>query len=307
MQTEIVQYTGWDRCLRISNGMIDLLVTLDVGPRIIRLGFEGQGNEFCEFQDELGSTGGSEWHSYGGHRLWHAPEVMPRTYYPDTAPEQFEEHPSFVRLINAVEAGNNIQKEIDVQVFEGKPQVRVTHRIRNTGVWPVELAPWAISVMATEGVAIIPLPPRLPHPGNFVPTNVISLWPVTDISDKRYVWGKKFVLFKQSPHNVGAQKVGFSVPAGWGAYARKGHLFLKQVPYQAGALYPDLGANFEVYNQENMAELETLGPLTTLQPGGSVEHIELWTLLDQVPQPENEADVDSAVLPAILPFISRQI
>ena len=31
---------------------------------------------------EKGKTGGSEWHIYGGHRLWHAPEVMPRTYYP---------------------------------------------------------------------------------------------------------------------------------------------------------------------------------------------------------------------------------
>jgi len=27
-----------------------------------------------------------------------------------------------------------------------------------------------------------------------------------------------------------------------------------------------------------MLELETLGPMTTLQPGASVEHVEHWTL-----------------------------
>ena len=42
----------------------------------------------------------------------------------------------------------------------GKAQVRVTHRIRNTGFWPVELAPWAITVMATEGIAIVELGKR---------------------------------------------------------------------------------------------------------------------------------------------------
>ena len=307
MQTEIVQYKGWNKCLHITNGIIDLLVTLDVGPRIIRLGFVDQENEFCEFPDEVGMVGGSEWRSYGGHRLWHAPEVAPRTYYPDNTPVKYEDHKTFIRFISDVEIGNALQKEMDVEVLDGKAQVRVIHRIRNTGLWPVELAPWALSVMATGGVAVVPLPPRAPHPGNFVPLNIISLWPVTDMSDSRYVWGKRFVLFKQSPKNVGPQKVGFSVPDGWAAYARKGHLFLKQVQYQPGAVYTDGGCNVELYNQENMAELETLGPLSRIPTGEAVEHLELWTLFDKIPQPENEADVETSLLPAILPFVTQKI
>ena len=306
MQTEIVQYKGWKQCLHMSNGIIDLLVTLDVGPRIIRLGFVGKENEFCEFP-EVGQVGGSEWRSYGGHRLWHAPEVMPRTYYPDNTQVKYEVHQTFIRFISDPEIENSVQKEMDVELLDGKTQVRVNHRIRNIGLWPVELAPWALSVMATEGVAIVPLPPRAPHAGNFVPLNRIALWPVTDMSDARYVWGKRFVLFKQSPKNVGPQKVGFSVPDGWAAYARKGHLFLKQAGYLPGAPYTDLGCNVELYNQEDMAELETLGPLSTIPTGEFIEHLELWTLLDHIPQPENEADVEMNVLPVILPIVSQKI
>jgi hypothetical protein len=48
-----------------------------------------------------------------------------------------------------------------------------------------------------------------------------------------------------------------------------------------------------------MLELETLGPMSDLQPGESVEHIEHWRLFRDVPTPQNDGDVDRDVLPAI--------
>ena len=87
MQTfEKVNYRGWPNCYRLSNGILELIITADVGPRIIRFGFVGQDNEFAEFEDMMGQTGGDEWKIYGGHRLWHAPEIPGRTYFPDNTP-----------------------------------------------------------------------------------------------------------------------------------------------------------------------------------------------------------------------------
>jgi hypothetical protein len=63
----------------------------------------------------------------------------------------------------------------------------------------------------------------------------------------------------------------------------------------------------ELYNQEDMAELESLGPLSTIPTGEVIEHRELWTLLDHIPQPENEADVEMNVLPVVLPIVSQKI
>ena len=83
---EKVEYKGWSNCVRLSNDLVDLIATTDVGPRIIRFGFVGGENEFKEYEDMMGQTGGDEWRTYGGHRLWHAPEVQPRTYFPDNAP-----------------------------------------------------------------------------------------------------------------------------------------------------------------------------------------------------------------------------
>ena len=66
---ERITYHGWQRVYRMTNGTVDLLVLADVGPRILHYGFAGKRNEFHEFAEEAGKTGGDKFLSYGGHRL----------------------------------------------------------------------------------------------------------------------------------------------------------------------------------------------------------------------------------------------
>ena len=82
---EIVPYGGWNSCARIQAGGIEALVTLEVGPRIIRYGLIGGPNELVEYAKDMGKTGGDEYRSYGGHRLWIAPEEDPKTLHADNA------------------------------------------------------------------------------------------------------------------------------------------------------------------------------------------------------------------------------
>jgi hypothetical protein len=293
------EYRGWPNCYRLSNGLIDLIVTTDVGPRVIRLGFVGEENEFKEYEEMAGQVGGDEWRIYGGHRLWHAPESKTRTYYPDNSSVTFEEHGDFVRLIQPAEPTTGIQKEIDVRLSAAGAHVEVTHRLRNTNPWTVELAPWALSVMAPAGTAIIPLPPRRSHTESLLPTNAIALWAYTDMTDGRWRWGERYVLLEQDPASQTPQKAGAMVTDGWAAYARAGHLFVKMFRYVEQVRYPDLGCSVEVFTNADMLELETLGPLADLQPGATVEHIEHWRLFRDVPTPQTDADVDRDVLTAI--------
>jgi hypothetical protein len=295
---EKIDYKGWPNCYRLSNDVIDLVITADVGPRIIRFGFVGEDNEFGEFKDMLGKAGGDEWRAYGGHRLWHAPEVKPRTYFSDNEPVKVKERAGGLRVVQPVETATGIQKEIDVQLAPDEARVKVTHRLRNRNVWAVELAPWALSVMAQGGRAIIPLPPRAPHgqDDNFVPSNVIALWPCTEMADPRWTWGSRYIMLRQDPKMAKAQKVGVAVPDGWAAYARKGHLFVKKFSHITEARYPDLGCSVETYTDADILEIEMLGPLTLLQPGAAVEHVEHWFLFRDVPVPASDADVERDVL-----------
>ena len=53
---EKTEYKGWPNCYRVTNGEIELIVTGDIGPRIIRFGFVGGQNLFKEFADQIGKT-----------------------------------------------------------------------------------------------------------------------------------------------------------------------------------------------------------------------------------------------------------
>jgi hypothetical protein len=298
-QLEKVSYGGWATVHRLFNAQVDLLITADVGPRIIRFGFNGEDNEFCEFPGQVGRAGGEEWRIYGGHRLWHAPEHPKRTYVPDNTPITVEAIPNGVRAVQPVETLTGIQKEMEITLDPNSTRARVVHRLRNTNPWAVEYAVWALSVMAAGGVGIFPLPPKGSHPKDLLPATQLVVWPYTNMSDPRWTWGNRFILLRQDTNTNAPQKVGLAVTQGWAAYARNGHLFLKTFATVPGGKYPDLGCNVESFTNHVMLEVESVGPLIQVQPGVAIEHEENWYLFRDVPMPAGDADVERDVLPKI--------
>ena len=284
---EKVVFEGLPNCYRLFNELIELVVTTDIGPRIIRFGFIGQENEFVA----LTSRG------FIGHRLWHAPEARPRSRIPDKDPIIFEQHSDFIRLTQPTEMATGIQKEIDLPLALDKNHVAVVHRLYNRNLWPVELAPWAISVMAPGGKAIIPLPLRRPpSDNNLLPTSQMAIWEYSDLSDNRLQIGRENIILRQDSNSTGPLKIGVMATDGWVAYYNKGHLFVKTFAHKSGALYPDLGSSVEVSTGKDVLELETLAPLKLLQPGDSVEHIEKWFLFRNVSEPFINSDINQHIL-----------
>jgi hypothetical protein len=307
-----VAFQGWTNNLRLRNGAAELIVTLEVGPRVISYRLADGKNVFKEYPDQLGKSGEKDWQIRGGHRLWVAPEDPKRTYFPDNGPVRHELLPApagggtAVRFLPAPEKEIGIQKEIDLHLEPIGSGVRVVHRLRNVGGKPTELAPWALSVMAPGGVEIIPLPAKRPHPGSpdnarsaedFWPNQQLILWPFFDFKDPRWTFGSKYLLLRQDRR--GPTKLGLAHREGWVGYLNGGTLFVKRFGHDAGATYPDRGANFETFTNEDMLEVETLGPLVRLAPGQAVELAETWELIPGVSAVATEADVDRNVLPRV--------
>lgn len=298
MQVDRLSYGGLENCLRLSNGVIELVIPLDVGVRIVHFGFVGEGNEFYRDDPLVIPADRDTWQLYGGHRLWLAPEQAGRTTVPDNEPIAVVNHGDFLRLIQPREALTGIQKEIDLYLNEGA-SVGVIHRVRNNGVHYATLALWALSVLRAGGTAIIPLPPRGSHPQDLLPTSRLALWAYTDLADARFHFGSKYLFVRQDQAAVTPQKIGAFVPSKWVAYANGDHLFVKQFDIMLGATYPDLGSNVEVFTNAGILELETLGSLISLPPGSSAEYRERWSLVRDVPPIATDADADQFVAPVI--------
>ncbi|MCX6063505.1 MAG: DUF4380 domain-containing protein [Caldiserica bacterium] len=291
--TEQVAFRGWQHCRRVSNGTVDVIVTTDVGPRIVRYGFEGKENVLCEVRDEDGLTGGDTWHTFGGHRLWHSPEANPRTYQPDNVPVPCEDGDRTIVLKPSIEAATGIQKEMKVSLDATGTGVTVMHRLINRGLWPVRLGVWAITVMAPGGVEVIP---QTRVDTGLLPNRSIALWSYARMDDPRVHWGDRFVVLHQDPAIKSPYKLGLTDEAGWAAYFNKHSVFMKRFAFVPREEYPDFGVNYESYTTDFMLEMETLSPLHTLQPGETMEHAESWLLVPDVSYPGDSEEDISAVL-----------
>jgi hypothetical protein len=308
LTVEKTDYQGWKNNLRLGNGDVELIVTLDVGPRIISYRLADGKNVFKEFAKQLGKSGEKDWQIRGGHRLWVAPEDTTRTYAPDNGPVEYkEEGVGQVRFLPAPNQHYGLQKALTVRLAPRGRQDTVQHAIKNIGEKPTTLAPWALTVLAPGGIEIIPLPPKKPHPGavsnarsakDFAPNQHLALWPYFDFRDLRWKFGTKYITLKQDVKR-GPTKIGLANQMGWAAYLNQGTLFVKRFSYEEGKPYPDGGCNFETFTNEEMLEMETLGPLVTLEPGQTAELTERWELIPEVQSFQGESGIDLNVVPKI--------
>lgn len=294
---EKIPYAGWPNCYRLSNGEVELIVTSDVGPRIIRYGFEGGQNFFVELEEDLGKTGGDNWRLYGGSRLWVGPEDPVYSYGADNDPVQVEISGSRLTAQAPVEH-TGVEKAIAVELADEGSAVRVTYTLANRTIWPLRIATWVLTMMAPGGAGITTLPPRGTHPEVLAPTNPLIVFAFTNMADPRWTWLEKYIVLQQDPQNADPEKIGLFNPATRGAYLLNGELFVKKFAASPEEEYPDMGASYETFTNERFLEIETLGPMRTLQPGESMDHVEEWSLHRPVAVDSwDDAELDRVLAP----------
>lgn len=272
-------------CVALENEHLSLLVTQSVGPRVISLHLKGGDNLFAELPDfATRRPDGRDFHFRGGHRLWHAPESMPRTYALDDDPVEIIQTGDSTSVTQQVEAETGIEKSMRISLTKDKAQVVIHHILTNRGLWSVECAPWAITQFKTGGAAILP---QSCQQTNLLPNRSLALWSYTNIANPHVTWGNEYILVRaeiQPPF-----KIGFPNPRGWLAYWLAGTLFVKRAAYDLHAKYHDFNSSSECYCNSRFIELETLAPIGQLEPGASVTHIETWELYADVDFPADEA------------------
>lgn len=304
MQIEQIEYKGWPNCWRMSNGEVELVITGDVGPRILQYGFIGGRNFLKNFAHEMGTSGESTFVNRGGSRIWIAPEDRVATYAADNFPVRIETNGSELIATAPVEPGTQLEKQMVIRIGDSGTGVEIVHRVRNAGLLPVEFSIWVLAVMEAGGTGISGFPPRGTHPEHLAPSNPLVMWAFTDLTDPRWKLLRKYLVLHQDPALVSPQKLGHCNAQTWGAYLLSGELFLKRCGADLARAYPDLGCSFEMFANGDVLELETLSPLERVRPGQVIEHIEYWSLHRPV---TIEAWTDEQLDGALGPILAAEI
>lgn len=250
---------------------MELIVALDFGPRIVHCSLPGEENLFYDQGLTPEAVQSDCWYHYGGHRLWHGPQVGDRPNEPDNTPPACELLPDGVILRTPAEPKSRIAKEMEIRLSNG--EATIIHRLTNCGVWPVRLTAWAITQMAPGGEAVLPLPGV---DSCYLPTYAIACWPFTRLNDPRMRFEDERIIVRQDPQNTALFKIGYADLDGWMAYDLRGQRFVKRFLHDRNEEYSDYGSSCECYADERFLEVESLSPWLETAPGETIAHREIW-------------------------------
>lgn len=267
------------RTLELSNGKIVVGVTLDVGPRIIKLQKpDGENLMFEDVADNVNKDvsavygEGKKWHIYGGHRIWLSPESL-ETYYPDNAPVVSELKPNGAVFTPPAWTERGVQPVLDLE-FTPDGALEVRMRVKNISDVKQKLCVWGLTVMKCGGTLTLPLSTE---DTGFLANRNLVLWHYTDIRDPRLTIANDRIILTGSTDAESPLKIGTYLNEIRAFYRYGDTLFTKECISKPGE-YPDFTCNFETYTSELIHECETLSAAEEVAPGEEIIHTEKWRL-----------------------------
>ncbi len=298
-----INYKNFGKCVKLENEVASVIVTVDVGPRIISYSLNGKENVLFEDVDRVFSDDGEalkemfgedkEWFIYGGGRLWSSPESYPDSYYPDNDPVEYTFCEPNRLVVKSLHARTGQYHSITIEMDENTSKLGVRYDIRNKSGAVVTLAPWALTVCAAGGVEIFP---QNKQDNGLLSNRRNVFWSYSDINDDRFFLGNRYGTLQQVPGAEGKFKIGMNNEDGWAAVVNKGQIFLKNFGYGDNIEYPDYGCNFETFTNGIFLECESLGAMTTFsKPYHSADLMEKWELIecDESFDRKNEESIDA--------------
>jgi hypothetical protein len=266
-----------EETLLLESEHLSLEVLAGAGPRIVRLALNGSSeNVLGEVADIGWDTPWGRYQLRGGHRLWWAPENPPLTSAPDEG-DLFVSEGEYGLRLERLEPQSGLRKLMEIELAADRAALTVRHLIRNEGKEAIELAPWAITILPLGGIALLPQQRGPIGESDYLPNRALVLWPYSSVSDSRLELGDELVLVRAAAAPA-PFKIGYLNRAGWAAYLLGNILFCKRFDPQAERAHVDFNSNVEVYCNDRLLELETLAPLSRLEPGAEAAHEERWEL-----------------------------
>ena len=273
MKTYIKQYGEFGDLLFIENGDVVLGVPLNFGLRISYLSYKGSDNLMFEHpSNSTKFTTDNGWRLYGGHRLWIAPEGD-ESYYPDNEPISYTVYDDKVVFTQKRDPWIDVIKSFEIS-FTKDGLVKIEHKITNVADKVKRFAPWSVTTLAGGGVEFIPL--KEPT-STYTPKYRLSMWRNAFLNDSRLEFLNNGIRITHE-ENREPCKIGVGHPDKSVTYTNKGVIFEKIINVIENATYPDGDVSFETYLIGEFAELETLAPLSDVEPNKTVCHTETWRL-----------------------------
>lgn len=293
IQIRVGPHKGWARCVTIANGVIEAIVVPDVG-RVMEFRFIGQASPFWEdptLRGKAPDPASSDWGNFGGDKTWPAPQadwdkVTPRAWPPpvafDSMPVEVTVRRDTLVLTSPVDPHYGIRTERVLALQPDAATMTITTTYEKVSGAPLKTGIWIITQLAEPVGVYAPVPVRSLFEQGYNRQSGEVLPADLKVS-------KGLLSLTRDPSK--STKIGMDTTRL--LWVGRTDMVLIESPRQQGAEYPDQQSSTEIYTNPNpkaYVELEMLGPLSTLNPGDRIQHVNTYTLL---PRKLDDAEADA--------------
>jgi hypothetical protein len=275
-----ISYHGWPDCYLIANGSVEAVVVPAIG-RVMQLRLKDEADgafwQNRALDGQLHDAASSDWLNFGGDKCWPAPQSawpqhQDREWPPpvafDARPVEAVAVELGVVLTSPVDPGYGIQVVRRVELDSVQPIMRIATEFRKISGAPVTVGIWTITQMSEPELVCM----QLPEASNFA-SGFIRMLEVEPAGLK--IDGRLLSLTRHAQQQVKVGSDGSSM-----AWLGQNCVVRIDTDIRPGE-YPDGGCITEVYTNPDplqYVELETLGPLTTMNPGDHIEQTTAYTV-----------------------------
>ena len=295
---EKISYRGWPGSYRLTAGDYSLVVVPEIGGRIMEYSLEGI-NFLWENESEYGMTYPikKEWHNFGGYKTWVSPEEYwgwPPDFMLDCGKANVEVLQTakglpMLRVIGApsLSAGLFFSKEI---TLTESGEIQIKQRMHNIGPKTVQYGIWDVTQVKTPCFVAFPINPDSRFPDGLH----YKIAESRNSTQFNFNEGYCITTYKGEPGDICSDSNG-----PWMLGFRDDLAFVKYFgPMEKDAEYPDGGCSCEVFTSDpklGYVEMEILGPMIKMPPGGQIELEGRWKLIKLTQSVTNEDRVLKAI------------
>ncbi len=274
---------GYDSCVLLKNKTVTVLLEPNAGGRVISYALNGV-NVLYEDSLQNGWVSTAAMPRSKGHLAGGRFDIGPSRTKPNTDLFFFGKWKAIItgkssaRLISQTDSVNEIYLIRNFKLDEHSSKLTCTQTIVNKSNKPFAASFWARTFATGNGICIMPVPDTSRFPNKyimFMNRDTINMLPV----DTNILNRGGYLIIKGPPQKPKLE-MDVAQPA-WIAYAATNNLlFIKKFSVFTNKYYGDVtAANTSIwYNGKQMVEIEPIGPLETIKPGGSAFFTEEWHL-----------------------------
>ena len=289
-------------CALLENEGIEIMVTLDYGPRIVSVHREGEPNLIYN-----NST--PELQRNHGHKMRITLEKSTNPIYCDDLPVRYIPLSDGVSFVQTLTEPAQLELTMDIVFSTDIGSFMVVHGAMNKSLEDIKLSIYTETPFCNEGFVFIP---QSNIHEKEKPSRVLTLFDNAGWNDKRLFIGNQYVTVNgnvlETEDNGEYQlvdadlyaprlKIGVNNTAGFCGYLLNGHSLIKRYVHNRNALYPFNSCSAFATANDGYLSIQNTGPFYITGPGESARHIESWIFAEypEKIRPRCEDEIDAFI------------